>query len=112
MNLPYTKGIYNFMPLIEILKSFLEDPEIFKKALIRRAYIYAIEFINKKQPFPIFMNSLQIFMQDQFKDLNLTKTKIYQIYKPHFCKFIKQYMNQDSENKNQYEEILNKLNCS
>lgn len=112
MNLPYTGGMYNFIRLIEPLKRFLEDPEIFKNALIRRAYVYAIDFMNKKQPFSIFMNSIQIFLQDQFKDLNLTKTNLYQIYKPHFCKFITSYMEQDLENKKEYEEILRKINCS
>jgi len=112
MNLPFNNGIYQYMPLISSLKTLIENPENFKNALIRKAYTQALVLASKSSPFQqIKIFSLNIFIDDQFNDLKLLSTKLYQTYKPHFCKLIKSYMAKDLENKRDYEEILQKMHC-
>ena len=55
--------------------------------------------------------NLNVFIEDKYKALRLLDDNLYQIYKPLFCKLIKDSMNQDLQNKTQYEEILQKMNC-
>lgn len=109
MNMAFDGG-YPYMPLIEGVKGFIENPENFKKALIRKAYTNVLLYVEYG-PLPVFQIHLDLFINDKFKGLNLLKSELYQTYKPHFCKLIKDHMTQDSENRSEYEEILQKMNC-
>jgi len=110
MNKPFD-GAYPYMPLIESVKGFIENPEDFKNALIRKAYANVLMYVDQG-PFSVFKIHLNVFIDDQFKDLNLVDSELYQTYKPHFCKIIKTYMKKDLAKKSEYEKILKKMNCA
>lgn len=60
-----------------------------------------------------FESHLNVFIEDQFKTLNLMQNELYKkTYLPLFCVLIKTHMAQDLENKKDYEEILQKMNCT
>lgn len=107
MNMPFD-GKYPYMPLIKMVKSFIENPEMFKESLIRRAYLNTLMYVEQA-PLAVFQIHLDIFIEDQFQNLNLKEIPLYQIYKPHFCELIKKYMQEDLENGSEYENILQKM---